>query len=514
MAVVAVGDPETRLLDSECSLFKVSNTTLFNENLEAVLESLRAKIASTGFATSQQVEGSDPVYGLAQCRKDKSPSDCLKCFSAAEKKVRNCSNDTGLGNKQICGSVEVTEEANQFVATSQTLLDDLCAATPSIDGFFAAQMRQLSSDATKIYALAQCTRSVSESGCRECLRIANSNIKTCFPVTDGRAVDVGCYLRYSTSSFFPSNATTDLTPFLSSGRKSKSKLWIIVGVVGGVIGVSLMILLFMFRHSLLLDRFRPPLQKQEDASGATELRGPVNFDYKILRDATRNFDASNKLGEGGFGQVYKGTIKNGRTVAVKKLSLGQSPRVIAEFESEVKLISNVHHRNLVRFLGCCNKGPERLLVYEYMPNGSLDRVLFGENRKCLSWEQRFEIILGTARGIAYLHEDFHTLDWQGFSPEIRATLAHDLQERYLEAEGNGSAYGNCGRGHERKRVPKRRGIENNPACSPMYASFSGFQTTIQPAFIDVAHRLRGESSTSGTSTSQSNATVSVSLSAR
>eukprot|EP01018_Ginkgo_biloba_P011265 Gb_28650 [translate_table: standard] len=388
VAMLAVGDSETKLLNSGCSLFKVTNTTLFNENLDAVLESLRANIASTGFATRQQVEGSDPVYGLAQCRKDKSPSDCLKCFSVADKQVRNCSTvtggrviydgcflryesnnffteDTGLGNTQICSGVKVTKEANEFVVMSQNLPNDLCAATPRSP----VQRHQ-----------SLCSRSMFAF------------------------VDVGCYLRYSTSSFFPSNATTDLTPFLSSGSKSKSKLWIIVGVVGGAIVVSLMILLFMFRHSLLPERFMPPLQKQADASGATELRGPVNFNYKILRNATRNFDASNKLGEGGFGQVYKGTIKNGKTVAVKKLSLGQSPRVIAEFESEVKLISNVHHRNLVRLLGCCNK---RMLVYEYMPNGSLDRVLFGENGKCLSWEQRLEIIVGTARGVAYLHEDFH-----------------------------------------------------------------------------------------------------------
>jgi serine/threonine protein kinase len=73
----------------------------------------------------------------------------------------------------------------------------------------------------------------------------------------------------------------------------------------------------------------------------------------------------------------QGTLKNGNVIAVKKLSLGQSARAISEFEGEVKLISNVHHRNLVRLLGCCNKGPERLLVYEYMPNSSLDRVLFG-----------------------------------------------------------------------------------------------------------------------------------------
>eukprot|EP01018_Ginkgo_biloba_P011264 Gb_28649 [translate_table: standard] len=177
-----------------------------------------------------------------------------------------------------------------------------------------------------------------------------------------------------------------------------------------------MILLFMFRHSLLLERFMPPLQKQVDASGAIELRGPLNFHYKILRDATRNFDASNKVGEGGFGQVYKGTIENGKTVAVKKLSLGQSPRVIAEFEGEVKLISNVRHRNLVRLLGFCNKGLKgclstntcQMAVWtEFYSNSNCIVLQTGENRECLSWEQRFEIMVGTARGIAYLHEDFY-----------------------------------------------------------------------------------------------------------
>jgi len=112
-------------------------------------------------------------------------------------------------------------------------------------------------------------------------------------------------------------------------------------------------------------------------------------------------------GEGGFGDVYKGTLKNGKIVAVKKLAIGQSSRTKADFESEVKLISNVHHRNMIRLLGCCTKGPELLLVYEYMANSSLDRFLFGERRDSLNWKQRYDIILGTARGLAYLHEEFH-----------------------------------------------------------------------------------------------------------
>nr|ACM89612.1 receptor-like protein kinase [Glycine max] len=87
--------------------------------------------------------------------------------------------------------------------------------------------------------------------------------------------------------------------------------------------------------------------------------------------------------------------------------LGKSSKMEDDFESEVKLISNVHHRNLVRLLGCCSRGPERILVYEYMANSSLDKFLFGSKKGSLNWKQRYDIILGTARGLAYLHEEFH-----------------------------------------------------------------------------------------------------------
>uniref|UniRef100_A0A0D3HEU9 Protein kinase domain-containing protein n=3 Tax=Oryza TaxID=4527 RepID=A0A0D3HEU9_9ORYZ len=85
----------------------------------------------------------------------------------------------------------------------------------------------------------------------------------------------------------------------------------------------------------------------------------------------------------------------------------ETSRAKADFESEVKLISNVHHRNLVRLLGCSSKGSECLLVYEYMANGSLDKFLFGDKRGTLNWKQRFNIIVGMARGLGYLHQEFH-----------------------------------------------------------------------------------------------------------
>jgi hypothetical protein len=90
-AVLTVADPEAKLLNSGCSTVKSTNVTLFNENLNSVIEAVSSKIVSSGFATDEQVIGTDPVYGLAQCRKDKTPSDCLKCITVAEKQIRNCS---------------------------------------------------------------------------------------------------------------------------------------------------------------------------------------------------------------------------------------------------------------------------------------------------------------------------------------------------------------------------------------------------------------------------------------
>uniref|UniRef100_J3N896 Protein kinase domain-containing protein n=2 Tax=Oryza brachyantha TaxID=4533 RepID=J3N896_ORYBR len=212
-------------------------------------------------------------------------------------------------------------------------------------------------------------------------------------------------MRYSSKPFFPGNATIDLAPYLRSPGKSNNKGVIIGGIVGGVIFLFLLGLLAIFFR---LRRSRKLLKpRRGDILGATELQGPTSFYYQDLKVATNNFSENSKLGEGGFGDVFKGLLKNGKTVAVKRLTVMETSRAKADFESEVKLISNVHHRNLVRLLGCSSKGSECLLVYEYMANGSLDKFLFGEKRGTLNWKQRFNIIVGMARGLAYLHQEFH-----------------------------------------------------------------------------------------------------------
>ncbi|XP_021890839.1 probable LRR receptor-like serine/threonine-protein kinase RFK1 isoform X2 [Carica papaya] len=131
-----------------------------------------------------------------------------------------------------------------------------------------------------------------------------------------------------------------------------------------------------------------------------------NFTLKQIRDATNDFDDFNKIGEGGFGPVYKGLLADGRVIAVKKLS-SKSRQGNREFLNEVGMISCVQHPNLVKLHGFCVEGDHLLLVYEYMENNSLARALFGPEKSLLKldWPIRIKICLGLAKGLAFLHEE-------------------------------------------------------------------------------------------------------------
>ncbi|KAK7388178.1 hypothetical protein VNO78_22987 [Psophocarpus tetragonolobus] len=131
------------------------------------------------------------------------------------------------------------------------------------------------------------------------------------------------------------------------------------------------------------------------------------FDFRTLRRATKNFHPRNLLGSGGFGPVYQGKLTDGRLIAVKTLSLDKSQQGEKEFLAEVRMITSIQHKNLVRLLGCCTDGPQRILVYEYMKNRSLDLIIYGKSDQFLKWSIRFQIIIGVARGLQYLHEDSH-----------------------------------------------------------------------------------------------------------
>ncbi|XP_059635612.1 receptor-like serine/threonine-protein kinase SD1-8 [Cornus florida] len=129
------------------------------------------------------------------------------------------------------------------------------------------------------------------------------------------------------------------------------------------------------------------------------------FDLSAITAATDNFSLENKIGEGGFGIVYKGEFPSGQLIAVKRMSQ-RSSQGLQEFKNEASLIAKLQHRNLVRLLGCCIQGEERMLIYEYLPNRSLDQFIFDQARKkLLSWGRRLDIIVGIAKGLIYIHDD-------------------------------------------------------------------------------------------------------------
>ncbi|GAA0164051.1 transmembrane signal receptor [Lithospermum erythrorhizon] len=419
----ARSDPQLNLIIKGCSQYKVSGS--FFNSLNATFADLRKSLLNEKkhYATAQRSMSEEPVFVMVQCRNYLSTKDCVKCFDTAAVQIRNCSHANGAriiydgcilryestkfyrqgtadGNSQQCGN-RTAQDTVAFNTAVGSLVKDLELATPKTSNRYAATKTEIPGGGKNVYGVAQCSENVIEIDCQECLKVASRNIQGCFPTTDARAFDAGCFLRYSTTRFFADNQTVNIRPFLEHGSSSKRK--VIIGAVAG--GVGLLLVAFMLFLWYQLSR-TAKATRTGNILEATQLQGPLRYSYKDLKNATKNFSEENKLGEGGFGEVYKGTLKNGNVVAVKKLIVSSSAAK-AQFESEVKLISNVHHRNLIRLLGCSNKRADLLLVYEYMSNGSLDKFLYGEKKGTLNWKQRYEIIFGTARGLAYLHEQFH-----------------------------------------------------------------------------------------------------------
>ncbi|KAL3742078.1 hypothetical protein ACJRO7_017543 [Eucalyptus globulus] len=418
----------------------------YGENLKALLTSVVAAAAAAadyGFYNLSTSGGSpDAVNAIALCRGDVGAAECQRCLNdSAPDIVRRCplqkeaiilyancilrySNrsifrtNENLPAYGLANPNNVTNNVDQFNQVLRNLMDGLRdrAASGNSTRKFAVGNATAPNFQT-LFGLVQCTPDLSWLQCDNCLMNAIGRIPWCCDQKQGgRVITPSCNIRFEVGRFFdpsayespPSPPESPVSPSppptnnpSPKGKDTNSgRITLIITIPA--VGLSLLvagILCICLRSRRLKKNFG--IVPVDEISNAESLQ----FDLNIIREATNDFSDSNKLGQGGFGVVYKGTLANGQFIAVKRPSvdLRQGNQ---EFKNEVLLVARLQHRNLVRLLGFCLEERERLLIYEFVPNSSLDHFLYDPVRRSqLGWQRRQKIIGGIARGLLYLHED-------------------------------------------------------------------------------------------------------------
>ncbi|KAA8519956.1 hypothetical protein F0562_014134 [Nyssa sinensis] len=423
--------------------------TGYQSNLSDLLGSLSSAAASNTFYKNT----SNGIYGLYLCRGDVTIDVCQNCVNTANQDIQNrCpSNQQAIiwydecmlhySNTNFFGMVETAPMLalwNSENNTSPTvpdvnalaLMHQLVLAAGNTEMLYAADKSAASNGSWNGYGLVQCNRDINSDECRNCLRQLIDNINICCQGKIGwHILAPSCNIRYEQYLFFGQPLAPPVPvpvpaaqppPDHNGGKGGMNTTEIVLISVSAFIVVAAVLGIYIY-HSLGRKRTQIVQETgQEIMEGQTSRHsmdesmhirnqndsGEMQyFDLATIKIATNNFSLENKLGEGGFGPVYKGKLHDGKEIAVKRLSRN-SRQGLEEFETEVRLIVKLQHRNLVRLLGCCIESDEKLLIYEYMANTSLDAFLF-DPIKCkeLDWLKRANIVRGIAKGLQYLHED-------------------------------------------------------------------------------------------------------------
>ncbi|KAK1552560.1 hypothetical protein Q3G72_019175 [Acer saccharum] len=433
------GDPRSKTVELKCSKQLEHNTTIFVPNFVAAMDSISDQMQRSGFGMAVNGSGPDTTYGLAQCYGDLSLLDCVLCYAEARTVLPQCfpynggrifldgcfmrsanysffQEYKGHEDKAVCSNT--TRKDSIFQELARKAVTRAVASSPNNRGYARVQEKVSGTGNESVYVLADCWRSLNASLCRACLENASASILNCLPWSEGRALNTGCFMRYSDIDF--------LNKELGKSRSRENIIVIVVSVVSSavVIAIGIVIGARIWKHRYIQKKRRGSNDAEKLVKTLKDSN--LNFKYSTLEKATGSFDNANKLGQGGFGTVYKGVLHDGREIAVKRLFFNNRHRA-ADFYNEVNIISSVEHKNLVRLLGCSCSGPESLLVYEFMPNKSLDRFIFDSTiGKALNWMKRCEIIIGTVEdfGLARSFQE----DKSHISTAIAGTLGYMAPE--------------------------------------------------------------------------------------
>ncbi|XP_010267807.1 PREDICTED: cysteine-rich receptor-like protein kinase 10 [Nelumbo nucifera] len=371
----------------------------FESNLRVLLPSLAINGSTTGFYNATLGENPNTVFGLGLCRGDIPVEQCRTCLEkASEEIIQGCSGrKSGVIWYEVC---MLRYSDHNFFSTNDLqdkkfMWNENNVTDPNrLNQILVNLITNLSSQ-----AVSDPSKLLFATGSWQGARILLGS----------------CILRYELHPFFevstpdkspapqPQTNTTRTSPSTSGGttcRRCSSRSRYLVAILVPTVIVTVVafsgIFIFLMMRS---EKKKPRVWKEMETIEA------LYFKLDTIEAATAKFSNANKLGEGGFGPVYKGKLLDGKEIAVKRLS-NNSRQGIQEFKNEVALAAKLQHKNLVRILGCCIEERERILVYEYVPNKSLDTFLFDSTKRVqLNWSKRYKIIKGIARGLLYLHED-------------------------------------------------------------------------------------------------------------
>ncbi|QCD95111.1 somatic embryogenesis receptor kinase 1 [Vigna unguiculata] len=271
-------------------------------------------------------------------------------------------------------------EQEFFAFTLSTMLANLAKETQDSDERYLTKSSKLNALQT-LYALSQCTQDLSSDDCRGCLEDINGNIPwSLLGSVGGRVLNPSCSLRFELFQFYgfgdqPQRPKSgDPSP---SPHKGKRKVSLLLTMILIIVPTIVSVILFFLVYYLIKSKVRKSAKTilKENFGNESVTLEPLQFSLTVIEVATNNFSKENRIGKGGFGEVYKGILLDGRQIAVKKLSKS-SKQGANEFKNEVLLIAKLQHRNLVTFIGFCLEDQNKILIYEYVLNKSLDYFLF------------------------------------------------------------------------------------------------------------------------------------------
>ncbi|KAK2632867.1 hypothetical protein EUGRSUZ_L00960 [Eucalyptus grandis] len=392
-----------------------------NFSFRAVMREISESVADQRRGNYSVTSPPPVVYGLAQCEGGLIEMDCPLCFAEIRTRIPRCLPNFGQLYRDGCflrydgydfynetvdpthdmlncssNSTVPAERATEFSERVDRVLRYVLAKALQ-NGGFAVAGEDAPEGAVGVYAWAQCWSTLDAGGCRVCLENATSMARSCAPGEEARAMNAGCFLRYSTTKFY------DLD---SRGSSEVSITKAVVPIVVAIAPSAAVVISLVLIGAWI--GYKEYSKKKRVQNSLMQLRASMSkfrlyFKYETLEKATNFFHDSRKLGQGGAGSVYKGILPDKKVVAIKRLVIN-TQQWADDLFNEVNLISGIQHKNLVKLLGCSIEGPESLLVYEYLSNKSLDQVLLVNNAtRILTWEERLHIIIGIAEGLAYLH---------------------------------------------------------------------------------------------------------------